>query len=85
MNSILKRKCTKDQHQIRKLYDTKARNNQNKKSTTRSNDIYGITWLKTKLDMIQKLKDTTQIVTSERKLKVNSRKDNAIPKEQPYS
>ena len=41
---------------------------------------------KTKLDMIQKLKDTTQIVTrSERKLKVNSRKDNAIPKEQPYS
>ena len=41
--------------------------------------------IKTKLDMIQKLKDTTQIVTSERKLKVNSRKDNAIPKEQPYS
>ena len=40
---------------------------------------------KTKLDMIQKLKDTSQIVTSERKLKVNSRKDNAIPKEQPYS
>ena len=40
---------------------------------------------KTKLDMIQKLKDTTQIVTSERKFKVNSRKDNAIPKEQPYS
>ena len=40
---------------------------------------------KTKLDMIQKLKDTTQIVTNERKLKVNSRKDNAIPKEQPYS
>ena len=40
---------------------------------------------KTKLDMIQKLKDTTQIVTSERKLKVNSRKENAIPKEQPYS
>ena len=39
---------------------------------------------KTKLDMIQNLKDTTQIVTSERKLKVNSRKDNAIPKEQPY-
>ena len=40
---------------------------------------------KTKLNMIQKLKDTSQIVTSERKLKVNSRKDNAIPKEQPYS
>ena len=41
---------------------------------------------KTKLDMIQKLKDTSQIlITSERKLKVNSRKDNAIPKEQPYS
>ena len=40
---------------------------------------------KTKLDMITKLKDTSQIVTSERKLKVNSRKDNAIPKEQPYS
>jgi len=30
---------------------------------------------KTKLDMIQKLKDTSQIVTSERKLKVNSRKE----------
>ena len=43
MNSILKRKCTKDQHQFRKLYDTKARNNQNNKSTTRSNDKYGIT------------------------------------------
>ena len=43
MNSILKRKCTKDQYQFRKLYDTKARNNQNNKSTTRSNDIYGIT------------------------------------------
>ena len=40
---------------------------------------------KTKLDMITKLKDTSQILTSERKLKVNSRKDNAIPKEQPYS
>ena len=40
---------------------------------------------KTQLDMIQKLKDTTQIVTSERKLKVNSRMDNAIAKEQPYS
>ena len=40
---------------------------------------------KTKLDMITKLKDTAQILTSERKLKVNSRKDNAIPKEQPYS
>ena len=41
---------------------------------------------KTKLDMITKLKDTSQILTtSERKLKVNSRKDNAIPKEQAYS
>ena len=40
---------------------------------------------KTKLDMITKLKDTSQILTSERKLKVNSRKENAIPKEQPYS
>ena len=40
---------------------------------------------KTKHDMIQKLKDTTQIVTSERKPKVNSRKDNAIPKKQLYS
>ena len=40
---------------------------------------------KTKLDMITKLKDTSQIVTSERKLKVSSRKDNAIPNEQPYS
>ena len=40
---------------------------------------------KTKLDMITKKKDTSQILTSERKLKVNSRKDNAIPKEQPYS
>ena len=41
---------------------------------------------KTKLDMITKLKDTSQIlITSERKLKVNSRKDNAIPKEKPYS
>ena len=40
---------------------------------------------KTKLNMIKKLKDTTQIVTSGRKLKVNSRKENAIPKEQPYS
>ena len=28
---------------IQKIYDTKARNNQNNKSTTRSNDIYGIT------------------------------------------
>ena len=61
---------------IQKIIDTKARNNQNKKSTTRSNDNYGIT---------SKLKDTSQILTSERKLKVNSRKDNAIPKEQPYS
>ena len=40
---------------------------------------------KTKLDMITKLKDTSQILTSERKLKVNPRKDNAISKEQPYS
>ena len=41
---------------------------------------------KTKLDMITKLKDISQDVsTSERKLKVNSRKDNAISKEQPYS
>ena len=28
---------------IQKIIDTKARNNQNKKSTTRSNDNYGIT------------------------------------------
>ena len=41
---------------------------------------------KTKLDMITKLKDISQdITTSERKLKVSSRKENAIPKEQPYS
>ena len=42
---------------------------------------------KRKLDMITKLKDTTPqiLTTSERKLKVNSRKDNTIPKEQPYS
>ena len=33
----------KDQHQFRKLDDTKARNNQSNKSTTRSNDNYGIT------------------------------------------
>ena len=43
MNSILKRKCTKDKYKFRKLYDTKARNNQSNKSTTRSNDNYGIT------------------------------------------
>ena len=41
---------------------------------------------KTKLDMITKLKDISQdITTNERKLKVSSRKENAIPKEQLYS
>ena len=36
---------------------------------------------KTKLEMITKLKDISQdITTSERKLKENSRKENAIPK-----
>jgi len=41
---------------------------------------------KTKLDLITKLKDISQyITTSERKLKVSSRKESAIPKEQPYS
>ena len=41
---------------------------------------------KTKLDMITKLKDISQdITTSERKLKVSSRKESAIPKEQTYS
>jgi len=41
---------------------------------------------KTKLDKITKLKDILQdVTTSERKLKVSSRKENAIPKEQPYS
>jgi len=45
-----------------------------------------IKMLEGKLSMLSaQLKYTTQIVTSERKLKVNSRKDNAIPKEQPYS
>ena len=41
---------------------------------------------KTKLEMITKLKDMSQdITTSERKLKDSSRKENAIPKEQPNS
>ena len=41
---------------------------------------------KTKLEMIKKLKDIPQDrTTSERKLKVSSRKENAIPKEQPNS
>ena len=41
---------------------------------------------KTKLEMITKLKDISQdITTNERKLKVSSRKENAIPKEQPNS
>ena len=41
---------------------------------------------KTKLDMITNLKHISQDkTTSERKLKVSSRKESAIPKEQPYS
>ena len=57
----------------------------NNKSTTRSNDNYGITWLRQTWHDYKIKRHMTKITTSERKLKVNSRKENAIPKEQPYS
>ena len=50
MNSILKQKMHKGTSiKLRKLYDTKARNNKFNKSTTRSDDKYGKTRLRQNL------------------------------------
>ena len=64
---------------LRKLYDTKARNNKFKKSTTRSDDNYGKTRLRQNLYGFKK--ENTQ--TYDRKYKENNNKTHISLKTEP--
>ena len=71
MNTILKQKVHKGSNiKLKKLYDTKARNNKFNKSTTRSDDNYGKTRLRQNLYGFKK--ENTQ--TYDRQHKENSKK-----------